>query len=103
MKIELLYFDDCPHWKVAAERLDTVLAERGLAAERVRVESSSEAERLGFRGSPSILVDGDDAFATGDEPVGFACRVYATPDGFAGSPTIEQLAAVIDRRREETR
>jgi hypothetical protein len=30
VKLELLYFDDCPNWKLAAERLDAVAATRGL-------------------------------------------------------------------------
>lgn len=103
MRTELLYFEDCPHWRIAAERLDAVLAERGLTAERVIVDSPDAAARLGFRGSPTIRVDGDDLLTTGDEPVGMACRVYDTPDGLAGSPTVEQLAAAIDERRGETR
>lgn len=43
-----------------------------------------------------VLVDGRDPVACGDERFGLACRVYETPDGPAGSPTIEQLEAVID-------
>jgi len=41
-------------------------------------------------------VDGVDAFADGIAGVGLACRVYATPDGSAGSPTLDQLRAVIN-------
>lgn len=95
MRIEILYFDDCPNWQTAASRLDRVLAGRGLTAERVLVERDADLEAIGFRGSPTILVDGRDPFARGDEPFGFACRVFATPDGFAGSPTEEQLTAAI--------
>jgi hypothetical protein len=62
---------------------------------RRRVRTSEEAERVGFHGSPSILVNGVDAFADGDAGIGLACRVYATPDGPAGAPTLEQLRAVI--------
>ena len=96
MKLELLYFDDCPNWKVAAERLDKVAGGRGLSVERRLVTTPEEAEVARFRGSPTILVDGRDPFAAGDEPFGLACRVYQTPDGPAGSPTTEQLGAVLD-------
>lgn len=96
MKLELLYFDDCPNWKVAAARLDDVAGRRGLAVERRLVTTQEEAEAAGFRGSPTILVDGEDPFAVGDEPFGLACRVYRTPEGMSGSPTIEQLEAVLD-------
>jgi len=96
MKLELLYFDDCPNWTVASERLMAVATSRGLVVERRIVATVEEAEAEGFRGSPTVLVDGRDPFASGDESFGLACRVYQTPDGPAGSPTIEQLEAVID-------
>jgi len=96
MKLEVLYFDDCPNWKIAAERLDDIASRRGLMVERRRVASPEEANAARFRGSPTILVDGEDPFASGDEPFGLARRAYQTPDGPAGSPTIEQFEAVID-------
>ncbi len=96
MKLELLYFDDCPNWSIAAERLNDIATRRGLAVERRVVATPEEAQACRFRGSPTILVDGEDPFASGDEPFGLACRVYQTPDGPAGSPTTEQLGAVID-------
>ena len=96
MKLELLYFDDCPNWQVAAQRLDDVAGGRGLRVERRLVTTPEEAEKARFRGSPTILVDGADPFAAGDEPFGLACRVYQTPNGPAGSPTTEQLEAVLD-------
>lgn len=96
MELELLYFDDCPNWQVAAQRLDDVAGGRGLTVERRLVTTPEEAEEARFRGSPTILVDGVDPFAAGDEPFGLACRVYQTPDGPAGSPTTEQLEAVLD-------
>jgi hypothetical protein len=96
MKLELLYFDDCPNWRVAAERLDAVATSRGLVVEHHAVSSAEEAEAAQFRGSPTVFVDGRDPFATGGEPFGLACRVYQTPDGPAGSPTVRQLEAVID-------
>lgn len=96
MKLELLYFDECPNWEVASERLDAVATSRGLVVERIIVTTTEEAEGAGFRGSPTILVDGSDPFASGDEPFGLACRIYRTPDGLAGSPTIEQLEAAVD-------
>ena len=93
----LLYFDDCPNWMVADEHLRTLAAEHPeMAIERRIVETVKEAEATRFRGSPSILVDGVDPFAETDAPVGLSCRVYQTPDGFAGSPTLDQLRSVID-------
>jgi len=95
-KLELVYFDDCPNWNVVARRLEAVAASRGLVVEYRIVATAEEAMAARFRGSPTVLVDGRDPFASGDEQFGLACRVYETPDGPAGSPTVEQLEAVID-------
>lgn len=96
MDITLLYFDDCPNWRVADERLAAIAAERAdLKVTRHLVDTLEEAERVGFHGSPSILVDGVDVFAGPDAGVGLSCRVYRTPDGLAGAPTVEQLRAAL--------
>lgn len=60
MKLELLYFDDCPNWKIAAERIDDIASRRGLMVERRLVAFPEEANAARFRGSPTILVDGED-------------------------------------------
>jgi hypothetical protein len=96
MKLELLFFEDCPNWEVAAERLNDVAGRRGLRVQRRLVTTPEQAEETRFRGSPTILVDGEDPFAAGNERFGLACRVYQTPDGPAGSPTTEQLEAALD-------
>lgn len=59
-----------------------------------QVETVEEAERLGFRGSPTILIDGVDPFAVGDESPGIFCRVYQTETGPDGSPSVAQLLSV---------
>ena len=96
MDVSLLYFDDCPNWKLADQRLAAIVIERpAVVVTRHRVETVDEAERLGFHGSPSILVDGVDVFAEPGAGVGLSCRVYRTPDGLAGAPTMEQLRAAL--------
>src|SRR3546814_3141808 len=89
MKLELLYFDDCPNWKIAAQRLNAVATRRGLLVERRLVATAEQADAARLRGSPTLLVDGRVPFASGDEPFGLACRVYQTPARPAGSPTVE--------------
>lgn len=96
MDATLLYFADCPNWSVAHERLAQVTAERpDITVAHHRVESVEDAERWSFHGSPSILLNGVDAFADPESGVGLSCRVYQTPDGPAGAPTVEQLRAAI--------
>ena len=96
MDITLLYFTDCPNWKVADERLMAIAAEHDdIRLTRHLVETPEEAERTRFHGSPSILVDGVDAFSEPDSEVGLSCRRYLTPDGYEGAPTLEQLRAAL--------
>ena len=99
MKIQLLYFDECPNWQVADERLREALAAVGSSTEveRVLVATAEEAEAWDFHGSPSILVDGEDPFAEPGAPVGLACRLYRSSAGVSGSPTTEQLVDVFAR------
>ncbi|MDQ3709583.1 MAG: thioredoxin family protein [Actinomycetota bacterium] len=95
MDVTLLYFDGCPNWQTAAARLTALADELDLTVTRRQITTPEQAEEVGFRGSPTVLVDGRDVFAVGHEPVGLSCRVYETPDGSAGAPTLEQLRAVL--------
>ncbi|MGB3734076.1 MAG: thioredoxin family protein [Ilumatobacter sp.] len=96
MNVTLLYFDDCPNWLDTDRDLRTIAAEHPqIVIERRLVETAEDADATGFRGSPSIIVDGVDPFADPDAPVGLSCRIYHTPSGPAGSPTLEQLRAAI--------
>jgi hypothetical protein len=98
LRVTLRYFDGCPSWQVARERLEAILREDPLCEFQLRlerIETTEDAERLRFAGSPTILIDGADPFAVDGEPVGLACRVYQIPDGLAGSPTTEQLRAAL--------
>ena len=53
------------------------------------------AQALGFTGSPTLLIDGRDPFRNPAIPPSLSCRVYQTPDGLAGSPTVAQLVEVL--------
>jgi hypothetical protein len=100
MRIELLYFDGCPTFRSAEEDLRRVLAEEGVEAEveLVEVNSDEEARRLRFAGSPTLRVDGRDPFPVPERGErGLGCRVYATPEGLKGSPTIEMLREALMR------
>jgi hypothetical protein len=94
MKIEILHIEDCPSWREAGTRLTSALATVGLddveVAHRV-LRSSEDAEAVNFGGSPTILLDGEDLFPSNQRTSNLACRVYATPNGLAGTPTTEQL------------
>ncbi len=97
MEITLQYFDDCPNWKVTDEYLKALIDELALDTEvrYRRIETPEMAAEHSFRGSPTVLVNATDPFADANAPVGLSCRIYATDDGPAGSPTLDQLRHVL--------
>ena len=96
MDVTLLYFTECPNWQVANERLKLLASERSDINVRYQlVETSEQADSVGFFGSPSIQVNGVDVFAEPGSQAGLTCRRYPTPNGFEGAPTLEQLRAVL--------
>lgn len=93
MKIELLYFDGCPSWEIGLKNLEAALLEENLSAsiEMVKVTDDEEAARLKFLGSPHFRVDGKDLWYEERENYSLSCRVYPTPDGVKGFPTVAML------------
>ena len=69
-------------------------AENRVTLQYQLIESPEMAARVGFHGSPTLLIDGVDPFVTGDEPVGMTCRVFRTEDGVQGAPTEAQLRRI---------
>lgn len=62
------------------------------------LRSPEEAALVEFAGSPTILIDGEDAFPTGGRTTDLACRLYTTAAGLAGLPTEDMLETVIRAR-----
>ncbi|WP_256922658.1 DF family (seleno)protein [Rhodococcus rhodochrous] len=103
MDIELLYFDGCPNWEEARDRLAEALAATGNAGTPIRlrrIETPEAAERTAFPGSPTIRIDGTDPFAPTDG-VGLSCRVYRTVTGLGGAPSVADL--ILALRQAEDR
>jgi hypothetical protein len=98
MRVELFYFDGCPNWKVADERLAEAARTVGrddITVRRRKVETPAHAEAVRSAGSPTIRINGEDPFATGEEHVGLACRLYRTPEGLGGSPIVGQFVEAL--------
>lgn len=98
MRYQVQHIEDCSNRELARVRLTEALAATGHpeAAITVRViRDSQEAAEMAFHGSPTILADGIDLFPTTAESGAVACRVYATPAGLAGTPTVAQMVDAI--------
>ena len=97
MDVLIQYFDGCPGWTTARNRIE--LAAKALEAEAavtfMKVESDEEAERIGFRGSPSILVEGNDLFPTEASTIGMSCRIYMVDGKAEGAPSVDQLVVAL--------
>jgi hypothetical protein len=96
MDVVVLYTEACPHSDLAWQRVAEALATAGVEATVTSkvVTTQEQVERWGFAGSPTILVDGRDAFPTESRPA-LACRRYPTDQGMQGAPTLAQLVEVL--------
>ena len=95
MRIDFLFWRDCPSHPEARELLAEVLAARGIEADVVEREvfTDEEARELAFPGSPTIRVDGRDVDPAGASArPALTCRIYHLPDGRVSPvPSREQL------------
>jgi hypothetical protein len=103
MRATVVYFDGCPHWERARTRLEHAIDYAGVGqvdVELVPIATREEAISQGMRGSPTILIDGADPFATPGMPRGLACRLFATEHGPEGSPSVAQLIKALRDARD---
>ncbi|MFA5872957.1 MAG: hypothetical protein WC832_03245 [Anaerolineales bacterium] len=93
MKIELLYIDGCPSWQTGLEKLKIALQMEQFddSVELVKVKDDSDAALLKFLGSPSYHADGQDLWPEERDSYSLSCRVYITPEGMKGWPSVEML------------
>jgi hypothetical protein len=101
MRVELLWWEGCPSHPETLADLERVLDEEGVDAEveLVEVESDDQARAERFPGSPTVRLDGEDAFpSTEVEPFSLTCRVYRLRDGtVSATPDPEDLRAAVRR------
>ena len=99
--VELLWWDGCPSYPEAIAEVRQVMEEEGLdpgSLELREVPTEADAQREAFVGSPTIRIDGEDAFPLNGEPVGLTCRVYRLRDGRASPvPDSEDLREALRR------
>jgi predicted Zn-dependent protease len=106
--LELLWWEGCPSTEKALTELREALGDIGLGDAEIRmreIENDVEAEQTGFRGSPTILIDGVDvAGASADDQIGLGCRVYRRRDGrITPTPDPDDLREALRRAAERAR
>lgn len=95
------FVEGCPNVAIARQRLDLALDAVGRGGVDIRlrvVRTDAEAAKLGFTGSPTILINGSDPFVHSNAIAGLSCRLYSTAEGLAGSPSVQQLTAALAAR-----
>jgi hypothetical protein len=94
MKVEFLYFTDCPNRLPALERIKEILQEERCGAEvrEILVPDVQAAQRTKFLGSPTIRVNGIDIepIARERRDFGFMCRRYS-----GGLPSHELIRTAV--------
>ena len=97
VEVTIQFFSGCPNWQEALSRVREAAREAGVSVTvtTVPVQTKAAADRLGFIGSPTVLVDGVDPFAVAGAVPALACRVYRTDAGVDGAPTVDQLTEVL--------
>lgn len=100
IKVEILYWEDCPSWNLAIERvkaateeIEKELKQKIFEISTREVKTDEEAQKISFRGSPTILVNGKDIDESGQEinPVGLTCRVYFIDGKYLPLPPYEYI------------
>lgn len=93
MKVEILYFQGCPSWINGLANLAEALSreKQNVKVDPVLVKDNQQAELLKFLGSPSFRVDGMDLWPSKRSNYALSCRLYSTPRGIKGVPTIEMI------------
>jgi hypothetical protein len=100
--VELLWWSGCPSTDRAESELRDALRDVGLERVQVRrreIGTDLEADEAGFRGSPTILIDGVDPLnASPEESTGLSCRVYRRRDGrISPTPDPDDLREALRR------
>lgn len=104
MKVELLYFPDCPSHERALDLVRAALQAEGVTAEIevIRIETEEEAERYRFVGSPTIRFNDIEVDPAPQLPYRLTCRTFHHEDGrLSPVPSLTMLRETIRKALEE--
>lgn len=93
VKLEFQYFEGCPNHKKLSDNLQEAIKglEDKIELKKVLVEVEEKAKQIGFRGSPTLLIDGEDIEGI-PAPVdpNPSCRFYSN-----GIPKADEIRKMI--------
>jgi hypothetical protein len=98
MRIELLYYPECPSHERALELIRDALTLEGITAdiEVVRIDTQEQAEQYQFVGSPTIRIDGREVQPQPHLPYRLTCRAFQHEDGrLSPLPSLMTLRAAL--------
>lgn len=86
LQVRVLHFEGCPNHPPTVGRVRAVADRLGIEVnlEEIEVTPDDDPDQLGFRGSPTVQINGRDIDPAqrGQDNCGFGCRTY----GSAGVP-----------------
>ncbi len=103
MRVELLYYPECPSHERAVELLQEAMRAEGVEApiEIIRIETQAEAEAHRFIGSPTIRIEGIEVDPHPELPYRLTCRTFVHEDGrLSPLPSLPMLRQVIRQAKE---
>lgn len=97
LELTVLSVPDCPNEPVLRSRLAQALSGYSEATVTGRVvQTQADAARYRMHGSPTLLINGHDPFASHGTPTSVSCRVYRDENGRAGgAPPVVALAEAL--------
>ncbi|MBC2644920.1 MULTISPECIES: alkylmercury lyase family protein [unclassified Rhodococcus (in: high G+C Gram-positive bacteria)] len=105
MRLEILQVPGCPNVALLEQRLENVLADQQSEvriSHRV-IDDPAAAADAGMTGSPTLLVDGADPFATPGLVPSVSCRLYPSEGGgVGGAPSVAALRQALHTAAADT-
>lgn len=104
MKVQLLYYPDCPSHERAIELVYEALQAEGVQAEveTICIETDQEAEQYRFIGSPTIRFNSVEVDPVPHLPYRLTCRTFRHEGGrLSPVPSLTMLRRTIQQALEE--
>ena len=93
--VQIQYFQGCPNSTEMIRRVKEAISgiENGVGYQEILIETNELAEKIKFRGSPTLLINGED-FEGREEPreASLNCRYFQN-----GLPSVEDIKVKIQR------